>query len=94
MQWSSQGNIDFKTAPWPSISAAAKDCVKKLLTMDPKLRPTAQQILEVHRAVAPSVSPLQAPSWDKPDSLRMSCVWCQRGLTCFRAVCAPAGCGL
>lgn len=48
MQWLSQGNIDFKTAPWPSISAAAKDCVRKLLTMDPKLRPTAQQILEVH----------------------------------------------
>ena len=88
MQWSSQGNIDFKTAPWPSISAAAKDCVKKLLTMDPKLRPTAQQILEVHRAVAPSVSPLQAPSWDKPDNLRLSCVWCQLGLACFRAVCA------
>ena len=41
-----QGDIDFKTAPWPSISEAAKDCVRKLLTMDPAHRPTAQQILE------------------------------------------------
>lgn len=41
-----QGDIDFKTAPWPSISEAAKDCVRKLLTMDPARRPTAQQILE------------------------------------------------
>ena len=47
-----QGDIDFKTAPWPSISAAAKDCVRQLLTMDPKKRPTAQQILDVRARAA------------------------------------------
>ena len=48
-----QGDIDFKTAPWPSISEAAKDCVRKLLTMDPAQRPTAQQILEARCPALP-----------------------------------------
>ena len=26
-----RGHIDFKTEPWPNLSAAAKDCVKRLL---------------------------------------------------------------
>ena len=26
-----RGHIDFKTDPWPKISDAAKDCVKRLL---------------------------------------------------------------
>lgn len=42
-----QGDVDFKTAPWPSISPAAKDIVMKLLNPDPAKRPTAQGILEV-----------------------------------------------
>ncbi len=41
-----QGNVDVKTDPWPSISAPAKDLVKKLLVMDPKKRATAKQVLE------------------------------------------------
>ena len=43
----SQGTIDTKTAPWPQISDAAKDCVLKLLTRDPNKRPTATEILQV-----------------------------------------------
>ena len=56
-----QGNIDFKSAPWPSISEAAKDCVRKLLTMDPAQRPTAQQILEA-RCPAPNAGVPTHPS--------------------------------
>eukprot|EP00884_Botryococcus_braunii_P004030 jgi/Botrbrau1/13628/Bobra.0373s0007.1 len=41
-----KGDVDFKTAPWPSISNAAKDIVRKLLTPEPGKRPTAQDILE------------------------------------------------
>ncbi|KAK9800898.1 hypothetical protein WJX73_008296 [Symbiochloris irregularis] len=41
-----KGDVDFKTAPWPNISAEAKDCVRKLLTMNPKQRPTADKILQ------------------------------------------------
>ena len=26
-----RGHIDFKTDPWPKLSDAAKDCVKRLL---------------------------------------------------------------
>lgn len=26
-----QGHVDFKTEPWPKLSEAAKDCVKRLL---------------------------------------------------------------
>ncbi|CAM6100741.1 unnamed protein product [Calypogeia fissa] len=36
---------DFKDKPWPSISASAKDFVKKLLVKDPRLRLTAAQAL-------------------------------------------------
>ncbi|KAM7521256.1 hypothetical protein LguiB_020218 [Lonicera macranthoides] len=41
-----QGNIDYESAPWPSISAGAKDLIKKMLTKDPKKRITAAQALE------------------------------------------------
>ncbi|KAF8063742.1 CPK2 [Scenedesmus sp. PABB004] len=40
-----KGAIDFKSEPWPSISDAAKDCVRRLLEMDPTKRATAEQIL-------------------------------------------------
>ncbi|BBN07167.1 calcium-dependent protein kinase [Marchantia polymorpha subsp. ruderalis] len=36
---------DFKEKPWPSISASAKDFVKKLLVKDPRARLTASQAL-------------------------------------------------
>ncbi|XP_043813638.1 calcium-dependent protein kinase 7 isoform X2 [Manihot esculenta] len=38
--------IDFKRDPWPKVSDNAKDLVKKMLNPDPKLRLTAQQVLE------------------------------------------------
>lgn len=41
-----KGAIDFKSEPWPKISDAAKDCVKKLLEMDPAKRATSEQILK------------------------------------------------
>lgn len=40
-----QGDIDFETAPWPSISNGAKDLVRKMLTQDPKKRITSAQVL-------------------------------------------------
>ncbi|KAJ8751125.1 hypothetical protein K2173_016306 [Erythroxylum novogranatense] len=38
--------VDFKRDPWPKVSDNAKDLVKKMLNPDPKLRLTAQQVLE------------------------------------------------
>ncbi|KAL3733498.1 hypothetical protein ACJRO7_022943 [Eucalyptus globulus] len=43
-----QGDIDFESKPWPSISLSAKDLVKKMLTKDPKKRITSAQVLEHH----------------------------------------------
>ncbi|KAK3008508.1 hypothetical protein RJ639_013216 [Escallonia herrerae] len=40
-----EGHTDYQSAPWPSISASAKDLVKKMLTKDPKKRITAAQAL-------------------------------------------------
>lgn len=40
-----QGDIDFESAPWPTISPSAKDLVKKMLTKDPKKRITSAQVL-------------------------------------------------
>ncbi|KAI4305912.1 hypothetical protein L6164_029240 [Bauhinia variegata] len=40
-----RGHIDFTSDPWPSISPAAKDLVKKMLNSDPKQRLTAYQVL-------------------------------------------------
>ncbi|WOL05957.1 hypothetical protein Cni_G14688 [Canna indica] len=39
-------DIDFQSAPWPSISESAKDLIRKMLTRDPKKRITAAQALE------------------------------------------------
>ncbi|KAH0469466.1 hypothetical protein IEQ34_001024 [Dendrobium chrysotoxum] len=41
-----QGDIDFESSPWPSISGSAKDLVRKMLTQDPKKRITSAQVLE------------------------------------------------
>ncbi|OVA10537.1 Protein kinase domain [Macleaya cordata] len=41
-----QGEIDFESAPWPSISHSAKDLVRKMLTQDPRKRITSAQVLE------------------------------------------------
>ena len=40
-----QGDIDFTSAPWPSISYGAKDLIRKMLTQDPKKRITAAKAL-------------------------------------------------
>ena len=42
-----RGAIDFTSEPWPRISDAAKDCVRRLLTVDPAARATAAEILQV-----------------------------------------------
>ncbi|KAK8615284.1 hypothetical protein V6N13_069061 [Hibiscus sabdariffa] len=39
------GKVDFTSNPWPSISPQAKDLVKQMLTLDPKERLTAQEVL-------------------------------------------------
>ncbi|GAQ78469.1 calcium-dependent protein kinase [Klebsormidium nitens] len=41
-----KGEVDLMSDPWPQISEPAKDLVKKMLTMDPKRRITAKEILE------------------------------------------------
>ncbi|KAK9151779.1 hypothetical protein Syun_010088 [Stephania yunnanensis] len=41
-----QGELDFESAPWPTISNSAKDLVRKMLTQDPKKRITSAQVLE------------------------------------------------
>lgn len=38
--------VDFKRDPWPKVSDSAKDLVKKMLNPDPKLRLTAQEVLD------------------------------------------------
>ena len=45
--WCAQADIDFQTPPWPSISQAAKDCVRQLLNVAPDSRPTASKLLQV-----------------------------------------------
>lgn len=40
-----EGEIDFESKPWPSISNSAKDLVRKMLTMDPRKRITSAQVL-------------------------------------------------
>ncbi|KAH7856743.1 hypothetical protein Vadar_005046 [Vaccinium darrowii] len=41
-----EGQIDFDSEPWPTISYSAKDLVRKMLTQDPKKRLTSAQVLE------------------------------------------------
>ncbi|GAV75499.1 efhand domain-containing protein/Pkinase domain-containing protein/PseudoU_synth_2 domain-containing protein/EF_hand_5 domain-containing protein [Cephalotus follicularis] len=41
-----KGKLDLQSSPWPSISASAKDLIKKMLNMDPKKRITAAEALE------------------------------------------------
>eukprot|EP00252_Welwitschia_mirabilis_P021502 TRINITY_DN5531_c0_g2_i1.p1 TRINITY_DN5531_c0_g2~~TRINITY_DN5531_c0_g2_i1.p1 ORF type:complete len:523 (+),score=108.20 TRINITY_DN5531_c0_g2_i1:520-2088(+) len=41
-----KGQIDFKRDPWPKVSENAKNLVRRMLEPDPKIRLTAQQVLE------------------------------------------------
>ncbi|WRX29751.1 Protein kinase domain - like 10 [Theobroma cacao] len=40
-----EGEIDFESQPWPSISDSAKELVCRMLTQDPKKRITSAQVL-------------------------------------------------
>lgn len=42
-----EGEIDFSSSPWPSISNSAKDLVRRMLTQDPKKRITSTQVLGI-----------------------------------------------
>uniref|UniRef100_A0A0D9VXM0 non-specific serine/threonine protein kinase n=1 Tax=Leersia perrieri TaxID=77586 RepID=A0A0D9VXM0_9ORYZ len=41
-----RGAVDFDREPWPRISRSAKSLVRAMLEMDPRKRPTAQQVLD------------------------------------------------
>ncbi|KAL3153909.1 hypothetical protein ABBQ32_013473 [Trebouxia sp. C0010 RCD-2024] len=41
-----KSDLDFSTAPWPSVSDAAKDCVKRLLNRNAGQRATAAEVLQ------------------------------------------------
>ncbi|OIW13991.1 hypothetical protein TanjilG_09342 [Lupinus angustifolius] len=43
-----EGEIDYDSQPWPTISNSAKDLVRKMLTRDPKKRITSAKVL-AHR---------------------------------------------
>ncbi|GLJ54236.1 hypothetical protein SUGI_1163270 [Cryptomeria japonica] len=40
-----EGEIDFKSEPWPHISESAKDLIRKMLDRNPKKRPSAHEVL-------------------------------------------------
>lgn len=40
-----QGNYDLNCEPWGSVSGAAKDLIKRLLTVDPEQRISAKEAL-------------------------------------------------
>uniref|UniRef100_A0A0D6QUK9 non-specific serine/threonine protein kinase n=1 Tax=Araucaria cunninghamii TaxID=56994 RepID=A0A0D6QUK9_ARACU len=39
------GELDFKSEPWPGISESAKDLIRKMLDRNPKKRPSAHGVL-------------------------------------------------
>ncbi len=47
-----QAELDFVTPPWPKISAAAKDCVRQLLTVQAQSRPSASELLQVSMSIS------------------------------------------
>lgn len=54
-----RGLIDFKRDPWPKVSDGAKSLVRQMLEPDPKLRLSAQQVLDhvwLHKASKSSKS--------------------------------------
>ncbi|GLU23670.1 hypothetical protein SLE2022_396590 [Rubroshorea leprosula] len=40
------GDLNFHSAPWPSISSSAKDLIRKMLTQNPKKRISSAQVLD------------------------------------------------
>lgn len=51
------GKLDMDSEPWPSISEAAKDLVRKMLTCDPKERITAADALGKYVVLLPHFHP-------------------------------------
>eukprot|EP00850_Spirogloea_muscicola_P024156 SM000458S16458 [mRNA] locus=s458:15350:19092:- [translate_table: standard] len=51
------GSFDLDDHPWPSISAPAKDLVRRMLTYDPAKRPTAVEILAHPWIAEPGAAP-------------------------------------
>lgn len=41
-----KGHLDLETSPWPSMSSASKDLIRKMLTVDPNNRISAAEALE------------------------------------------------
>lgn len=39
------GKLDLESSPWPTISAGAKDLIRRMLMMEPKKRITAAEAL-------------------------------------------------
>lgn len=41
-----RGKLNFNYSPWPNVSSLAKSLIRSMLTVDPKLRPTALEIMQ------------------------------------------------
>jgi calcium-dependent protein kinase len=41
-----KGDLDLTSDPWPGISEPAKNCVRRMLTQDPRARATADEVLQ------------------------------------------------
>lgn len=65
-----EGNIDFDSDPWPTISNSAKDLVRRMLTQDPKQRITSAQVLGMLM-----IAPYRGVTYRKfPSSLSQCCL--------------------
>ncbi len=54
------GHVDFKTDPWPKISAPAKACVMGLLNQDISKRWTTREVLQCEWLARPGDTPLDS----------------------------------
>jgi len=55
-----KGKLDLSTGPWASISDPAKDCVRRMLVREPRMRATAKEIIN-HPWVKPNGVAPDAP---------------------------------
>ncbi|BBN08677.1 calcium-dependent protein kinase [Marchantia polymorpha subsp. ruderalis] len=54
-----RGRVDYNSYPWPSISASAKDLVRRMLDMNPKTRITALEVLNHPWVAVDGVAPTE-----------------------------------